>query len=65
MANSSLSGVFDYMTNQTRAPTGGDVLATVDQLIGADRFDAFIQAYRDKLFAPPPTPTAEVTASSS
>jgi tetratricopeptide (TPR) repeat protein len=65
MANSSLAGVFDYMTNQTRAPTGGDVLATVDQLIGADRFDAFIQAYRDKLFAPPPTPTAEVTASSS
>ena len=65
MANSSLAGVFDYMTNQTRAPTGGDVLATVDQLIGADRFDAFIKAYRDKLFAPPPAPTAEVTASSS
>ncbi|MDF1749205.1 MAG: hypothetical protein P1V34_10070 [Alphaproteobacteria bacterium] len=65
MANSSLAGVFDYLTNQSRAPTGGDVLATVDQLIGADRFDAFIKAYQDKLFAPPQPPSAEVTASSS
>lgn len=65
MANSSLSGVFDYITNQNRSPTGDDVMATVDQLIGADRFDAFLKAYRERLFAPPPPPTAEVVATSS
>jgi tetratricopeptide (TPR) repeat protein len=65
MGNSSLSGVFDYITTQQGAPAGGDVLDTVDQLIGADRFDAFLSAYRERLFAPPPDPTVEVSATSS
>ncbi|MDW3207971.1 MAG: hypothetical protein R8L07_20745 [Alphaproteobacteria bacterium] len=63
MANSSLSGVFDYITNQERPPTGGDVLQTVDQLIGSQRFDNFLSAYRDRLFAPPEPPNVEVSAS--
>ncbi|NMM46304.1 hypothetical protein HH303_17570 [Rhodospirillaceae bacterium KN72] len=65
MANSSLSGVFDFITDPDQAPTGGDVLATVDQLIDSERFDAFLKAYRDRLFAPPEPPSAEVSASSS
>lgn len=63
MANSSMSGVFDYITNQERPPTGGDVLQTVDQLIGSQRFDNFLSAYRDRLFAPPEPPNVEVSAS--
>ncbi|MBO6861842.1 MAG: hypothetical protein JJ878_04335 [Alphaproteobacteria bacterium] len=63
MANSSLSGVFDYITNQERPPTGGDVLQTVDQLIGAQRFDNFLTEYRDRLFAPPEPPNVQVSAS--
>lgn len=65
MANSSLSGVFDYITNQDSPPTGGDVIQTVEQLLGAERFDAFLTAYRDRLFAPASGPTAQVSASSS
>lgn len=65
MGNSSLAGVFDYITTQQTQPSGGDVLETVDQLIGADRYDAFLSAYRERLFAPPPEPTVEVSATSS
>lgn len=65
MGNSSLAGVFDYITTQQTQPSGGDVLETVDQLIGADRYDAFLSAYRERLFAPPPEPTVEVSASSA
>lgn len=65
MSNSSLSGVFDYITGADPAPTGGNVIETVNQLIGADRFDAFLTAYRDRLFATPEEPSVDVSASSS
>lgn len=62
MANSALSGVFDFITEQDRAPTGGDVLQTVDQLIGEDRFDNFLSTYRDRLFATPDENPADIPA---
>jgi hypothetical protein len=65
MSNSSLSGVFDYITGADPAPTGGNVIETVNQLIGADRFDAFLTAYRDRLFAAPEDPSLDVSATSS
>lgn len=64
MANSSLSGVFDYITDRTPGPASDDVLSTVDQLIGAERFDAFLAAYEDRLFAPQEPAAVEASARS-
>ena len=64
MANNPLSGVFDYITDRNRGPSDGDVLTTVDRLIGAERFDAFMAAYQDRLFAPTEPATVEASARS-
>lgn len=64
MSNSPVAGVFDYVSDLEGAPSGSNVLETVNQLIGADRFDAFLTGYRERLFAPPPPPSAQVSATS-